>query len=66
MIRHSELSSLTTSLDELTRRVTTLAEQTDAAEEDVAAELFGVERALRGALRRLQRLTDSRAGRPGG
>lgn len=52
-----ELSSLTSSLDELTRRVTSLAERARAAEDDdLAAELFGVERALTGALRRLGRL----------
>ena len=52
-----ELSSITSTLDELTRRVTALAEQARANEEDdLAAELFGVERALTGALRRLGRL----------
>jgi hypothetical protein len=56
-----ELSSLTSTLDELTRRVTALAEQARADEqEDLAAELFGVERALTGALRRLGRLSADR------
>jgi hypothetical protein len=57
----AELSSLTSTLDELTRRVTSLADQARAVEEeDLAAELFGVERALTGALRRLRRLDASR------
>ena len=57
MTTRGELSSLTSSLDELTRRVTSLAERARAAEDDdLAAELFGVERALTGALRRLGRL----------
>jgi len=59
--RRAELSSLTSSLDELTRRVTAMAEAArDAEQEDLAAELFGVERALHGALRRLGRLADGR------
>jgi hypothetical protein len=58
----AELSSLTSSLDELTRRVTALAEQARASEQDeLASELFGVERALTGALRRLGRLDGSHA-----
>jgi len=66
MTRHAELSSLSTTLGELTRRVTSLAEQSHADhDEDLAAELYGVERALQGALRRLQRLADSQAGRRG-
>jgi hypothetical protein len=57
----AELSSLTSTLDELTRRVTALAEQAQAREDEVvAAELFGVERALAGALRRLGRLEAGR------
>ncbi len=57
----AELSSLTSTLDELTRRVTALAEQARAGEEDdLAAELFGVERALTGALRRLGRVAAGR------
>ena len=52
---------MASSLDELTARVTALAEAARAAgEDDVAAELFGVERALRGALRRLGRVADGR------
>jgi len=56
-----ELSSLISTLDELTRRVTALAEQARSSEQDsVASELFGVERALTGALRRLGRLEAGR------
>ncbi|MGH8979986.1 MAG: hypothetical protein ACRDWE_03040 [Acidimicrobiales bacterium] len=54
----AELSSITSTLRELTRRVTALSEQArDADEADLAAELFAVERALSGALRRLGRTT---------
>ena len=46
-----ELSTLASTLDEVTRRVSALAEQSrDAGDEALAAELFGVERALTGAL----------------
>jgi hypothetical protein len=48
-------------LTELTRRVSALAEAAEAASDDEAAtELFGVERALQGATRRLRRLDDLR------
>lgn len=54
----AELSSLTTALTELTRRVASMAEGAAAAkDEEIASELFAVERALRGAGRRLERLT---------
>jgi len=53
-----ELSSLSSTLDELTRRVTALAEGArDAGDEELAVELFAVERSLAGALRRLLRAT---------
>lgn len=61
MTTRAELSSLASTLEELTRRVTALAEQAQAKDDDVlAAELFGVERALTGALRRLGRLESGR------
>lgn len=54
----AELSSVATALDELTRRVVTLADQAVSDHDDeTATELFAVERALRGANRRLGRLT---------
>jgi hypothetical protein len=56
----AELSSLSTALDDLTRRVTAIAERRgDVEGDDVAASLFEVERALREARRRLSRLVDS-------
>jgi hypothetical protein len=52
----AELSSITSTLTDLARRVTLLAEGArDGADTDLAAELFAVERDLRGALRRLER-----------
>lgn len=62
MATRAELSSLTASLDELTRRVTALADAARPDDEDLATELFGVERALNGALRRLRRAGDRSAG----
>jgi hypothetical protein len=54
----AELSSVATALDELTRRVVTIADQAATDHDDeTASELFAVERALRGANRRLERLT---------
>ena len=53
----AELSSLTSTLEDVARRITAVAD--DAArsgDEEVASELFGVERSLTGALRRLRRL----------
>ena len=52
----AELSSLTSTLTELTQRVTALAERSrDGGDADLAAALFNVERDLRAALRRLSR-----------
>jgi hypothetical protein len=57
----AELSSLSTALDELTRRVGSMAEAADAEKDkETSSELFAVERALRGAHRRLQKLTAPR------
>lgn len=57
----AELSSVATALDELTRRLVAIAEQAASDKDDeVAAELFAVERSLRTAVRRLGRLTASR------
>ncbi|MHB1504315.1 MAG: hypothetical protein ACYCTL_09425 [Acidimicrobiales bacterium] len=54
---NAELSSLTTALDDITRRIAALAGQAASAHDDAgASELFSVERALRGAVRRLGRL----------
>ena len=53
----AELSSLATALDELTRRVTAIADDyTAAKQEDQAAALHAIERSLREAGRRLARV----------
>ncbi|HEY7947824.1 MAG TPA: hypothetical protein VID75_09110 [Acidimicrobiales bacterium] len=63
-ISRAELSSVVTALGELTRRVVTAADQAASEhEDDVAAELFSVERSLKGAARRLERLATSRSRR---
>ncbi len=55
-----ELSSLTSSLEELTARIRDLAETNAGTEHDAVAQgLFEVERKLGEALRRLTRVTDS-------
>ena len=54
----AELSSLATALDELTRRISDHAETADAdKDEEVASELFAIERSLNSANRRLARLS---------
>ena len=55
----AELGSLATSLEELTRRVSSMADGVGSDEEEVATELFAVERSLAGALRRLRKLAES-------
>jgi len=53
----AELSSLSTMLEEVTKRITSLADRAASAkDEDASGELYGIERALRGAGRRLDRL----------
>jgi len=59
MATRSELGSIATSLDELTKRVAALAEGVGPDEEELGVELFGVERSLVGALRRLRKLAES-------
>lgn len=57
-----ELSSLATALDDLTGRVTSIAETLTGTEHDLmASELFEIERALNGAQRRLGRLLERSA-----
>jgi hypothetical protein len=57
----AELSSLATALEDLTRRVTAHADAaSNGKDEDMAKELFAIERALTGASRRLTRLTTAR------
>jgi hypothetical protein len=56
MVRRAELSSLVSSLEDLSRRVTALAEQAqESRDEEMASELFSVERSMTAALRRLRR-----------
>jgi len=53
-----ELSSITTALADITRRVTTIAERSQGTELDwLASTLFDVERALKDATRRLSSAT---------
>jgi hypothetical protein len=60
MSARAELSSVSTSLDELVSRITRIAESLAGDERDVVGpDLFEVERALRGARRRLNRIVDS-------
>lgn len=55
----SELSSLASALDELTRRVVGIAERYGrAGSDDLAAELFAAERGLVGAHRRLSKVIE--------
>jgi paraquat-inducible protein B len=55
----AHLSSLSTGLDELTERVTALADELSGSpREDVAADLYEVERNLQAATRRLRTLLD--------
>ena len=56
----AEISSLSSTLKELHDRVTSMAESAVArGDEDMAHELFAVERALGGALRRLRRFAQT-------
>jgi hypothetical protein len=58
----TELSSLASTLDELTRRVTALADRAQGERDDeLATALFAVERSLQGALRRLHRVEPHRS-----
>lgn len=55
----AELSSVSTALDELARRVSAIADgYAGDKREDVAGELYAVERALSSARRTLARLLD--------
>ena len=61
VVSNAELSSLATALDDLTRRVTSLAEGLANEQEDLAIELFEVERSLNGARRRLRKVVEGAA-----
>lgn len=49
----AQLASLSTALDELTERVTATADAVRSEEEELALDLYEVERSLRAAARRL-------------
>jgi hypothetical protein len=52
-----ELSSITTQVEELTRKVTAIADVYNGGErDDIAIDLYDVERNLRAAARRLNRV----------
>ncbi|MBW3556883.1 MAG: hypothetical protein KY454_08090 [Actinobacteria bacterium] len=51
-----ELSSVSTALDELTRRLSAMADAAAGGDESLVTELFEIERSLQGARRRLARL----------
>jgi hypothetical protein len=54
-----QLSTIASSLDDLTRRITQLADaRAGDPDDDLASELYEVERALQHASRRLQRVID--------
>jgi hypothetical protein len=58
MAHYAELTSVATTLAELTQRVTAMADEaTSVKDEGEASELYEVERALRAAMRRLQKLS---------
>ncbi len=58
-VSSAELSSLATALDDLARRVTSLAEGLANEQQDLATELFEVERSLNGARRRLSKVVEA-------
>ena len=49
----AQLASLSTALEELTKRVTATADDAKSEDEDLALDLYEVERSLRAAGRRL-------------
>jgi hypothetical protein len=62
MSNAAELSSLTTALEEITKRVTAMADAYAAERrEDLAGDLYAVERQLANAVRRLGKVVDSGA-----
>jgi hypothetical protein len=62
MTARAELSSVSTGLEELVKRVTDIADGLGAQERDrLGPDLYEVERTLRAAERRLRRVIDSGA-----
>ena len=63
MSARAELSSLSTSIDELVRHLARITDDLSGSERDLLGpDLFEVERALRSARRRLGRLVDAAPG----
>jgi hypothetical protein len=63
MTARAELSSLSTSIDELVGHLSRITDELSGAERDLLGpDLFEVERALRSARRRLGRMLDASAG----
>jgi hypothetical protein len=57
----AELSSIASLLEQITARVTVMAESASASHEaELASELFAIERALAGARRRVDKLAHPR------
>jgi len=54
-----ELSSVSTALDELTGRLSAMADAAAGGDENMATELFEIERSLQGARRRLAKLVSA-------
>ncbi len=55
----AELSSMTSTLDDVRKRITARAEaMANSGDEDTAVDLYEVERSLNSALRRLTKLLD--------
>ena len=55
----AELSSIRSTIDDMSRRIARIAERRDADPDDpVSGQLFEVERSLRTALRQLDRVED--------
>ena len=60
MTTHAELSSVSTGLEELVKRVTDIADGLAGEDRDLlGADLYEVERTLRAAERRLRRVIDA-------
>ncbi|HVE94566.1 MAG TPA: hypothetical protein VNB24_06565 [Acidimicrobiales bacterium] len=56
----AELSSLMSTMDEIGRRIASMAESSRAnGHEDEAIDLYEVERSIRSAVRRLSKVTDA-------
>ena len=60
MTARAELSSVSTGLEELLKRVTEIADGLVPGDKDLLGpDLYDVERSLKGAVRRLRRIVDS-------